>query len=75
MNVLEQPRVQSNAVDSLFTFIVLSIPGGLFSPKSYVDVPAECRKSDFLYTNLWPNFPPISIPFLKEKHQIGCFLQ
>ena len=28
------------------------------------------RKSDFLYTNFLPNFPPISIPFLKEKHPI-----
>ena len=29
------------------------------SPKSYVDVPAGRRKSDFLYTNFLPNFPPI----------------
>ena len=66
----------------------ISPPGGLLSPKSYVDVPAGTQKSDFLYTNFLPNFPPISIPFLKEKHpiltklgafynnyQIGCFLQ
>ena len=45
-------------------------PGGLLSPKSYVDVPAGPRKSDFLYTNFLPNFPPINIPFLKEKHPI-----
>ena len=44
--------------------------GGLLSPKSYVDVPAEPRKSDFLYTNFLPNYPPISIPFLIEKHPI-----
>ena len=44
--------------------------GGLLSPKSYVDVPAGPRKSDFLYTIFLPNFPPISIPFLKEKHPI-----
>ena len=28
------------------------------------------RKSDYLYTNFLPNFPPISIPFSKEKHPI-----
>ena len=44
--------------------------GGLLSPKSYVDVPAGPQKSDFLYTNILPNFPPISKPFLKEKHPI-----
>ena len=27
-------------------------------------------KSDFFYTNFLPNFPPISIPFSKEKHPI-----
>ena len=45
-------------------------PGGVLSPKSYVDVPAGPRKSDYLYTNFLPNFPPISIPFSKEKHPI-----
>ena len=44
--------------------------GGVLSPKSYVDVPAGPWKSDYLYTNLLPNFPPISIPFSKEKHPI-----
>ena len=44
--------------------------GGALSPKSYVDVPSGPRKSDFLYTNFWPNFPPISIPFSKEKHPV-----
>ena len=44
--------------------------GGVLSPKSYVDVPAGPRKSDYLYTNFLPNFPPISIPFSKEKHPI-----
>ena len=44
--------------------------GGVLSPKSYVDVPAGLRKSDYLYTNFLPNFPPISIPFSKEKHLI-----
>ena len=43
---------------------------GVLSPKSYVDVPAGPRKSDYLYTNFLPNFPPISIPFSKEKHPI-----
>ena len=42
----------------------------VLSPKSYVDVPAGPRKSDYLYTNFLPNFPPISIPFSKEKHPI-----
>ena len=45
-------------------------PGEVLSPKSYVDVPAEPRKSDYLYTKFLPNFPPISIPFSKEKHPI-----
>ena len=45
-------------------------PGGLLLPKSYMDVPAEPRKFDFLYTNFSPNYPPISIPFTIEKHQI-----
>ena len=44
--------------------------GWLLPPKSYVDVPARRRKSDFLHTNFLPNFPPISIPFLQEKHTI-----
>ena len=44
--------------------------GFYFSPKSYVDVPARPRKSDFPYTNFLPNFPLISIPFSKEKHPI-----
>ena len=33
-------------------------------------MPARPRKSDYLYTNFLPNFPPISIPFSKEKHPI-----
>ena len=45
-------------------------PEGLLSPKSYVDVPDRPWKSDFLYTNFLPNFPPISLPFSKEKHPI-----
>ena len=44
--------------------------GGVLSTKLYVDVPAGPWKSDYLYTNFLPNFPPISIPFLKEKHPI-----
>ena len=52
-------------------------PRGLLSPKLYVDVPAGPRKSDFFFTNFLPNFPPITIPFLKEKHliltQLGVF--
>ena len=44
--------------------------GGLLSPKSYMDVPAEPRKSDFLYINFSPNYQPISIPFSIEKHLI-----
>ena len=35
-----------------------------------MNVPAGPRKSDFLYTNFLTNFPPISIPFLKERHPI-----
>ena len=48
--------------------------GGGLSPKSYVDVPAGPRKSDYIYTNFLPNFPPISIPFSKEKHPIWIIL-
>ena len=44
--------------------------GGLLSLKSYVNVPAEPQKSDFLYTNFSPNYPPISIPFSIEKQPI-----
>ena len=44
--------------------------GGVLSSKSYVDVPAGPRKSDYLYTNFLPNFPGINIPFSKEKHPI-----
>ena len=43
---------------------------GVLLPKSCVDVPAGPRKSDVLYTNFLPNFPPISIPFSNEKHAI-----
>ena len=35
-----------------------------------MDVPAGPRKSDYLYTNFFAKFPPISIPFSKEKHPI-----
>ena len=52
------------------TFHVSSGGGGVLSPKSYVDVPAGPRKSDFLNTNFLLNFPSINIPFLKEKHPI-----
>ena len=52
----------------------LPVGGGVLSPKSYVDVPAGPRKSDYLYTNFLPNFPPISIPFSKEKHPISIKL-
>ena len=45
-------------------------PGRLLSLKSYVDVPAELWKFDFLYTNFLPNYPPISIPFSMKKHPV-----
>ena len=54
----------------LFNLEHTTAGGGDLSPKSYVDVPAGPRKSDYLYINFLPNFPPISIPFLKEKHPI-----
>ena len=44
--------------------------GGLLWPKLYVDVPAILWKSDFLYTNFFPYFSLISIPFSKETHPI-----
>ena len=47
--------------------------------KPYGDVPAGPQKSDFLYTNFLPTFPPISMPFSKEKQpsltNLGAFLQ
>ena len=61
---------------------VSNLPGGgegnLLPPKSYVDVPARPRKSDFLYTNFLPNSPPIYTIFERKApnfNQIGCFLQ
>ena len=39
------------------------LPGGLLSPISYVDVPADLE-------NLTFSIPPISISFSKEKHPI-----
>ena len=48
----------------------------LLSPNSYVDVPARPGKSDFLYTNFLPNFPPLVYHFRKKApnfDQIGCF--
>ena len=45
-------------------------PGGSLLPKSYMDVHAKPQKFDFLYSNFLPNYPPISIPFLIEKHPI-----
>ena len=59
------------ASPSVTEHIIISMGGGgLLSPKSYVDVPAGPGKSYYLYTNFLPNFPPINIPFLKEKHPI-----
>ena len=55
---------------AILTMGSLAARGGVLSPKSYVDVPAGPRKSDYLYTNFLPNFPPISIPFSKEKRPI-----
>ena len=54
--------------------------GEVLSPKSYMDVPAEPQKFDFLFTNFLPiQFPTISIPFPIEKHLIltkwDAFLQ
>ena len=38
-------------------------------PSVIVGLPQETQ-FDFLYTNFSHNYPPISIPFLKEKHPI-----
>ena len=43
---------------------------GLVSQKSYIGMPAEPLKFDFLYTIFLPNYPPINILFLTEKHPI-----
>ena len=53
----------------LYTISVIGAGGGV-SSKSYVDVTAGPRKSDFLYTNFLPISWAISIPFSKEKHPI-----
>ena len=42
--------------------------GGLFSPKSYVDVPAGSQKSDYLYTIFLLNFPPSRKSAPKGRH-------
>ena len=47
---------------------------GVLLPKLYVDVPAKPQKLDFLYTNFSHNYPPISIPFLKESTQNTPYL-
>ena len=41
-----------------------------FLPELHMDVPAEPRKIDFLYTNFLSNYTPISIPFSIENHPI-----
>ena len=45
-------------------------PEWVLSPKLYVDVPAGPWKFGFLHINFLHNYPPISIPFSKEKHPI-----
>ena len=49
--------------------VVLPIHNHGFPPGGVLSFPGP-RKSDYLYTNFFPNFPPISIPFSKEKHPI-----
>ena len=44
--------------------------GRLLSPKSYVDCLADLENLTFSIPIFLPNFPPISIPFSKEKHPI-----
>ena len=50
--------------------LVHAEPGGVTFTKIVHGCACRPRKSDFLYTSFTPNFPPISIPFSKEKHQI-----
>ena len=68
----------SKALTSLF-LICASEPGGLLSPKLYVDVPAGPRKSEFLYTNFFVKFPTHQYTIFERRapnfDQIGCFLQ
>ena len=54
----ETKRVESKKQNYMYTRASrkrsqseLSRGGGVLSPKSYVDVPAGPRKSDYLYTN------------------------
>ena len=44
--------------------------GGGYSHQIVHGCACWTTKFDFLYTNFVPNFPPISIPFSKEKHPI-----
>ena len=69
--IVIKPQVYSRPTHNFLPWCIdFTRGGGVLSPKSYVDVPAGPRKSDYLYTNFLPNFPPISIPFSKEKHPI-----
>ena len=55
--------------------VLISTGGGggggvVLLQKSYVEAPARPQKFDFLFSNFLPNYPPISIPILIEKHPI-----
>ena len=53
------------------------LPERVLSLKFYMNVPTGPPKLDFLYINFSHNYPPIGIPFLKEKHpfllKLGAF--
>ena len=52
---------------------ILNWMGGVYFCQNCIwmdHVPAKPRKLNFLYTNFLPDPPPISIPFLREKHWI-----
>ena len=81
---LPRPKLSTPPGEETFSRCVIYRGGGyshtlvdidclrrLLSPnRTWMCMPAGPRKCDFLYTNFLPNFPPISIPFSKEKHPI-----
>ena len=58
---------------------IIRNPGGLLSPKSYVDVPAETYKNWLSLDQFFAQLPTHQYTFLDRKApsfvQIGCFLQ